>query len=223
MYLLRHYLFNPSKRAEIAASLQMDNCIDFIAQLGNMAERLGSDVAIDASLAIAIARLVEGEVFVCRAKDRVDVFSMKAELVAVQAIGQLVKGLPAAVSLAERILSDEKALSVASRIAIMNFISEDHDKLDYLNVRAEYRESALEAFANNVKSTTQYGDLFAKATPDLILWVLTRLKPEQCKFVFEAIQKSNPTLDNFVEAMLKGTFDSNKGQSYRLPKKPPRA
>lgn len=218
---VRQYLFTPAKRAEIAASLQPDNCIDFVAQLGNMAEGLGNDVAIDAeSLAIDIARLVEGEVFVRRARERVDIFSMRAERVAVQAIGQLVKRLheQASLSLAERILSDEMAVSVAARIAIMNFISDDRDQLDYLNVEAEHRESALEAFANNVNSAAQDGDLFARATPDLILWVLTRLRPERCKLVFEAIQQTDPTLDNFVEAMLKGAFDSNKGQSYRLPK-----
>ncbi|TYC52709.1 hypothetical protein ETQ85_22230 [Zoogloea oleivorans] len=218
---VRQYLFTPAKRAEIAASLQPDNCIDFVAQLGNMAEGLGSDVAIDAeSLAIAIARLVEGEVFIRRARDRDNLFSMKAERVAVQAIGQLEKRLheSPAVNLAKRILSDEQALSVASKIAIMNFISDDCDQLDYLKVPVEHREVALEAFADNVKSTAQNGDLFAKATPDLTLWVLTRLKPEHCKLVFEAIQKADPTLDRFVEAMLKGAFDSHKGQSYRLPK-----
>lgn len=218
---VRQYLFNPAKRAEIAASLQPDNCIDFVAQLGNMAEGLGNDVAIDAeSLAIDIARLVEGDAFVQRARGRIDVFSMRAERVAVQAIGQLAKRLPgqASLSLAERILSDEMAVSVAARIAINNFISDDRDQVDYLNVEAEHRESALDAFANNVKKAAQGGDLFARATPDLILWVLTRLRPERCKLVFEAIQQADPTLDNFVEAMLKGSFDSHKGQSYRLPK-----
>lgn len=218
---VRQYLFTPAKRAEIAASLQPDNCVDFVAQLGNMAEGLGNDVAIDAeSLAIDIARLVEGEVFVRRARERADVFSMRAERAAVQAIGQLVKRLDeqASLNLAESILSDEMAVSVAARIAIMNFISDDRDQLDCLNVEAEQRESALEAFANNVNSAAQDGDLFARATPDLILWVLTRLRPERCKLVFEAIQQTDPTLDNFVEAMLKGAFDSHKGQSYRLPK-----
>lgn len=218
---VRQYLLHPTKRAEIAASLQPDNCIDFVAQLGNMAESLGSDVAIDSeNLAIAIARLVEGEVFVRRARDRDDVFSIKAERAAVQAIGQLVKRLPEQVAsnLTVRILSDEKALSVASRIVIMNFISDDREKLDYLKVPAEERGPALEAFANNVKNTAQNGDLFAKSTPDLVLWVLTRLTPEHCKLVFEAIQQTDPTLDSFVEAMLKGAFDSHKGQSYRLPK-----
>ncbi len=145
---------------------------------------------------------------------------MKAERVAVQAIGQLEKRLHelAPVSLATRILSDEQALSVASRIAIMNFITDDCEQLDYLKVPAEHRELALESFAKNVKSTAQDGDLFAKATPDLALWVLTRLMPEHCKIVFKAIQKTDPTLDSFVEAMLKGSFDSHKGQSYRLPK-----
>lgn len=220
---VRQYLFTPAKRAEIAASLQPDNCIDFVAQLGNMAEGLGIDAAIDAeNLAIAIARLVEGEVFIRRARDRDDVFSIKAEKAAVHAIGQLVKRLPepVALDLTVRILSDEKALSVASRIAIMNFISDAHDKLDCLKVPPEEREPALNAFANNVKNAAQNGDLFAKSTPDLVLWVLTRLKPENCKLVFEAIQKTDPTLDSFVEAMLKGAFDSHKGQSYRLPKNP---
>lgn len=218
---MRQYLLNPTERAAIAASLQPYNCIDFVAQLGNMAESLGSDVAIDVeNLAIAIARLIEEEVFVRRARDRDDVFSIRAERAAVQAIGQLVKRShePAAIDLAVQILSDEKALSVASRVAIMNFISDDRDELNYLKVPAERRELALEAFANNVKSAAQNGDLFAKSTPDLVLWVLTRLKPEYCKLVFDAIQKTDPNLDNFVEAMLKGTFDSHKGQSYQLPK-----
>ena len=186
-----------------------------------MAEGLGNDVVIDVdNLAIAIARLVDGEIFVRRARDRDDVFSIKAERAAVQAIGQLVKRSHelTSESLAEHILSDEKALSVASRIAIMNFISDDRDQLDYLKVSVEGRESALEAFANNVKISAQNGDLFAKSTPDLVLWVLTRLMPEHCKRVFKAIQKTDPTLDSFVEAMLKGSFDSHKGQSYRLPK-----
>lgn len=218
---VRQYLFSPPKRAEIAASLQPNNCADFVAQLGNMAEALDSDVAIDAgSLAIAIARLVEGDAFIQRAKDRSDVFSMNAERIAVQAIGQIEKRLhqSVAASLASRILQDEQALSVASRIAIMNFISDDRDQLSYLKIPTEHRELALEAFANNVLSAARDGALFSKTTPDLALWVLTRLKPEHCKLVFEEIKKYDPTLDVFVEAMLKGPFDSHKGQSYRLPK-----
>jgi len=218
---VRQYLFTPAKRAEIAASLQPDNCIDFVAQLGNMAEGLSNDVAIDAETLVKdIARLVDGDVFAHRARKLIDVFSMRAERVAVQAIGQLVKRLPeqASLSLAERILRDEMAVSVAAKIAVMNFISDDRDKLDYLKVPAEHREVALEAFANNVESTAKHGNLFTKATPDLILWALARLMPERCKLVFEAIQQTNPTLDSFVEAMLKGGFDSHKGQSYRLPK-----
>lgn len=218
---VKQYLFNPAKRAEIAASLQPDNCIDFVAQLGNMAEGLSNDLAIDAeSLAIDIARLVEGEAFVRRARERIDLFSMKAERVAVQAIGQLAKCLPEQTSrrLAECILRDKMAVSVAARVAIMNFISDDRDQLDYLNVEADHRESALDAFANNVEREAQDGELFSRATPDLILWVLTRLRPKRCKLVFEAIQQTDPTLDNFVETMLKGAFDSHKGQSYRLPK-----
>lgn len=218
---VRQYLFKPAKRAEIAASIQPDNCIDFVVQLGNMAEGLGSDVAIDTeSLSIDIARLVEGQAFVRRARERIDVFLMRAERAAVHAIGQLAKRLPeqASLSLAELILCDKMALSVAARIAIMNFISDDRDQLNYLNVQAEHREAALDAFANNVEREAQEGVLFARATPDLILWVLTQLRPERCKLVLDAIQQTDPTLDNFVEAMLKGSFDSHKGQSYRLPK-----
>jgi len=220
LVLVRQYLFTPSKRAEIAASLQPGNCIDFVAQLGNMAEGLGNDVVIDAeSLAINIAQLVEGEVFARRARERVDLFSIRAERVAVQAIRQLLKRLPdlTSLSLAERILKDEMAVSVAAKIAFMNFISDDHDKLDYLKVPAEHRELALEAFANNVENTAKHGNLFTKATPDLILLALARLRPERCKLVFESIQQTDPTLDNFVEAILKGGFDSHKGQTYRLP------
>lgn len=218
---VRRYLLTPSKRPEIAGLLQSDNCIDFVAQLGNMAEGLGDDLAIDAeSLAIDIARLIESEAFVRRARERIDVFSMRAERVAVQAIGKLAKRLPEKVSLnmARRILSDKMAVSVAARVAIMNFISDDRDQLEYLNVEAEHRKSALDTFASNVEREAKEGDLFTRASPDLILWVLTRLRPERCKFAFEAIQQTDRTLDNFVEAMLKGSFDSHKGQSYRLPK-----
>ena len=221
LVLVRQYLFKPDKRADIAASLLPDNCIHFVKQLGNMAEELSNDVDMDAeTLAIAIAQLVEGEAFARRARERVDVFSTGAERAAERSIRQLVKRLPeqASLSLAERILCDEKALSVAAKIAYMNFISDDRDQLDYLKVEAEHRESALDAFANNVESAAQNGDLFARVSPNLILWVLTRLRPEHCKLVFEAIQQTDPTLDNFVETMLRGTFSSHKGQSYRLPK-----
>ncbi len=218
---VRQYLLTPAKRADISASLQPDNCIEFLTQLGDMAEGLGKDVVIDVdNLAIAIARLVDRKVFVHRARNRDDVFSIKAERAAVQTIGQLVKRSrePTSESLAQHILSDEKALSVASRIAIMNFISDDRDQLDYLNISVEGRDPALKAFANNVKCSAQNGDLFDKSTPEFILLALTRLMPEHCKVVFKAIQKTDPTLDSFVEAMLRGSFDSHKGQSYRLPK-----
>lgn len=221
LVVVRQYLFNPAKRVEIAAKLQTDNCTDFVAQLGSMAEGLDSDVAIDAeNLAMAIARLVDGDAFVRRARERDDVLSIRAERAAVQAIGKVARRLdnPATLYLAQSILSDELALSVAARIAIMNFISEDRDTLESLKVSADCRESALDAFANNVERATRDGYLFTKATPDLILWVLGRLKPKRCKAVFKAIEKMDPTLDCFVEAMLKGSFDSHKGQSYRLPK-----
>lgn len=217
---VKQYIFDPTKRAVMASVLQAENCVDFVVQLGNMVEGFGSEVAVDIEeLAIAVARLVESEPFIRRARERNDVFMMSAERVAVQAIGQMLKRLDKkeALSLTERILTDPVALSVASRIAILNFLSADRESVHCLEILGEHRSQALDRFAANVEIVARSGELFAKASPSQVLWGLTRLVPERCKAVFEAIQRADPALDSFVEVILRESFDSYKGQSYRLP------
>ena len=42
--------------------------------------------------------------------------------------------------------------------------------------------------------------------------------PEHCKVIFQNIKRWEPNLDSFAEIMLRYSFDSYKGQSYRMPK-----
>lgn len=220
---VRRYLFEPDKRGEIAAALQQDNCIDFVEQLGNMAEGLAGDVAVDAEpLARDIARLVDTQPFVRRASERHDVFVMRADRVAERTIGQLAKrlGEAEACALAEHIVSDAQAISMAAALAATSFMAEDGESDDALKVPADARDRTLSAYANNIEASAKTGELFAKVSPGFALWVLTRLMPERCKAVFLAVKLWEPSLDTFVEAMLRHSFDSNNGQTYRLPKEP---
>lgn len=218
---VRQYLFEPAKRGEIAATLQQDNCIDFIEQLGNMAEGLATEVGVDAaSLAKDIARLVDTQPFVRRASERHDAFVLRADRAAERAIGQLAKRLDEAEAgaLAEHILCDRRSLSMAAALAATSFMAEDGESEGALKAPADARDRALSAYASNVEESAKSGELFTMVSPGYALWVLTRLVPQRCKAVFLAVQHWEPSLDTFVEAMLRHSFDSNNGQKYRLPR-----
>jgi len=219
---VRQYLFDPSRRDHITATLEPESCVDFISCLGDMAEGLEADVSIDTeNLAVAIARLVDGEPFVRRAEERRHgVFTIGAERVAERAIGQIAKRLDesAAHLLAERILGDEKALSMAAIVADASFFEKDRDQNNRVKVTDDGRKQALAGFAKNVEESAKNGELFTKLAPDLVLRTLAHLAPEHCGAVFQSIKRLDPSLDSFVGIMLRHSFDSLKGQSYRLPK-----
>ena len=80
------------------------------------------------------------------------------------------------------------------------------------------RARLLAKLAENLERAAATGDLFDKANPGHILWIAALLVPERCGTVFAALRKRDPTLDQFAEAFLQRGFDSNKGQSYAVPK-----
>jgi len=216
---VRQYLFDPARRDEITAMLEPGNCADFVMHLGNMTEALDADVAIDTeSLAVAVARLVEARPFAQKAGER-QFLAPRVERMAERVVGQMAKRLAEAErpAVAERILRDEEALTIAAAVASTSFLTQDRDTGDSLKVPEDRRDRCLEAFATNVERAASTDALFAKCSPGLVLRVLARLVPAECTKVFQAIRNTEPTLDRFVSAMLSEGFDSTNGQRYCLP------
>lgn len=217
---VRMYMLKPEKRDEIAASLQEESCVDFIANLGKFVEASVNDVALDSvDLALAVARLVESAPFVKRANERMDVWRARAEREALETIAKIARRMQAgeAQSLAETVIVDEIALSVAAELAAMSYLESEADSDEKFKAGQERRADVLAQFAANVLKAASSGALFQKVDVGGVLLVVARLVPDQCKAIFTAIDAGAPNLDGFVEPMLRHSFDSNKGQSYCLP------
>lgn len=218
---VRQFVMQPAKRDEIAAGLDAENGIDFVTNIGDLVEGLGSDITIaSAELAVAVARLVERESFVRRARERHEVWYLRGESAAGRTIGQIAQRLDEATAkaLAERLIGDEVGLSVAADLAVMSFVPYEREQGYQLKAPEASRKRALSIFSRNILRSAESGELLEKVAGGSLLWAVARLVPAQCKAVFQAIAPHPARLDQFVESMLQHSFDSHKGQSYALPK-----
>lgn len=224
LVMIRRYLFRPAERASIAAGLDTENCIPFLERLSTLLGALGEDVVLDVEpLAIALARIIETQPFVSRARTRADVFFLPPEAIACGAIAQVSKRLAPeeAALLAEKLIADPEALSVAVEVAVTSYIEDRQDgSLRYESVLAskQSKDRVTSQFAENVERAADAGELFNKGNPGRILWVLPVLAPSRCKAVFDAIRQQDPNLDDFAKFLLGGGFDSTKGQYFETPK-----
>lgn len=218
---VQQFVLLPAKREGIAKGLHEQSCIEFISNLGEVAAGLRADVELDvAELCIAIARLADSEVVVRRAHLRQSVWEFGPTRAAVLSIEQIAKSLEIrpAEELAEKLIADPIALSIATQFAHKSFLKVDDDA-DSANLKASQSKKAevLGYLADNVEAAAASGALFNKSGIVNILWALPRLVTARCDAVFRAIAKYDPALDLFVEALLRDGFDSNKGQIYKLP------
>ena len=221
---VQQYLLQPDKRNEIASRLEASSCVEFVRNLGLVAEGLGADIVLDTdSLSIAIARLVESDVFLQRSRARQEVFFLHSANAAIQTVAQIAKRLPAKSiqSLTESLITDSVGLSVAATLALRVFSKSDkEEELDdefAFKVTESRRDDVLLSFANNVSEAARTGGLFEKSGAGNILWAMACLDPKQCKAIFQLFRRHDSSLDRFVESYLRHSFDSNNGQSYGLP------
>ncbi|MCV2363127.1 KAP family NTPase [Paucibacter sp. DJ1R-11] len=218
---VRQFVIQSGKRDELAAGLDAENGIDFVVNVGDLVEGLGSDISIDSTdLAVAVARLVEREPFVRRARERNEVWYLRGESAAGRTIGQIAQRLDEATAqaLAERLIGDEVGLSVAADLAVMSFFPYEREQGYQLKAPEASRKRALALFGRNIQRAAANGELLERVSGGSLLWAFARLVPGQCKAVFHAIAPHPARLDQFVESMLQHSFDSHKGQSYALPK-----
>lgn len=218
---VQQFVLLPAKRESIANGLDEKSCLEFIRNIAEVTAGLSSDVELDvAELCIATARLADSDVVVRRAHLRQSVWEFgptRAVVLAIEQIANSLENLQAQV-LAERLIADPIALSVATKFAQKSFLKADDDA-DSSNLRASQANKAevLTHLADNVEAAAASGALFRTSGFDNILWVLPRLAPARCEAVFRAVSKYDKTLDLFVEALLRDGFDSHKGQIYKLP------
>lgn len=221
---VRRFLFHPEMREAIAGKLNEETCAPFLDCLGSVVEALGEDVVLDVeALSIALARLIEKPAFLGRARNRNEVWLSPAERLALNAIGAVGKhAVPEAASaLAEKLIGDAEALSIAVGVALASYVESEKDGEGGDGVRAspESKSRAVAELSRNLECAAASGDLFAKLSPGRILWFASLLlSPARCKALFRAIQQGDPSLDGFALGLMEGGFDSVKGRYYVIPK-----
>ncbi|GHU33830.1 hypothetical protein AGMMS50256_26500 [Betaproteobacteria bacterium] len=216
----RRYLFHTDRRDGIAHSLTINNCLEFMEYLGDMAESI-EGTAIDdlEDLCLSIARLADQEPFIECAKNR-SAFSLHPELVAGRTIQLVVKSVAPdkESSIAASIVDDKTALTVAMRIMYDSYLKKDSRNNDLsLTVAPEEKDRLVQKIAQNVLSAAKDGSLLKICNLSFVLWCLPQLSADLCPQIFEALQNQDPSLDGFVLEILRYSFDSHKGQTYAIP------
>lgn len=218
----RRYLLHPELRDEIARSLNVRSCLEFMENLGDVAKSIkGEGIGDLEVLCLSIARLADGEPFSTRAKSRA-VFTFSPERVAQRAISFLVKAVAPdrKVSIAASIVEDCKALTVAMHVMVASYLMKDsHDDERFLMAAPEDKEKLVSRIAANVLSAATDGALLRTCDLGFILWSLPQFNTDFCPQIFEALRNLDPSLDGFALEILRDSVDSHKGQAYAVPKK----
>ena len=211
---------HPDARESIEQSLTLRNCQEFLEQLGDVARAIGGkDIADLDGLCLDIARLVDKAPFPERSESRSFV-GMPAERLAIQTIEMIVRAVDQvrADNIAPLIIRDGRSLTTAVRLMVLSYLAENISDDDrFFAAAREEKEELIAAFSANALAASARGQLLATCNPGLILWNLSRLAPEVCPQVFEALREADPSLDDFALQILKHSIDSNNGQAYRPP------
>jgi hypothetical protein len=122
---VQQFLLKPDKRETIAQALEHGSCLEFLGNLGDVAESLrrgGVNLDVE-DLSLAMARLADSDVVVRRASERNSVWSQRPETVATRALAQIAAHAPEPTAhlVAERLISEAEGLSVAAEIAIRSY------------------------------------------------------------------------------------------------------
>lgn len=217
--LARRYLLHAEQRDRVARELTQQNCLEFMESLGDVADSTAAEGVADVDeLCLAVARLADVEPFPTRARDRSGFFRLPVENVAVRAIHLIVKAAAQerAAAIAERIVADAQALTVAMELFVRSFLTSKDDK-DGPRCALGAKDRLAGELAKNILNAAKLGELLATCNPGFLLWNLSRIAEAECHKVFAAIKAVDPSLDGFVLAILGGSYDSTKGQRYSLP------
>jgi hypothetical protein len=214
---IRRYIDDPSARAEIANSLTVDNCQDFLEVLGDAAASRPDlkDQSLE-SLVIDVARLVDGGTFAERRLNRREAFEISPWMAAIGALIRITRRrTDVAGHLASVVARDVQALSAAANLVLAE--DEESNASDLLHVPKGELQDCRRVFADNVAHAAADNRLFAISSPGYVLYCLAKVAPMGCPAVYEAIKANDPSLDAFALSFLTHSFDSVKGQTYSLP------
>jgi len=211
------FLHAAEERQSILASLTVDNCLEFLELVGVLAAVAKASNDDVESLCVTIARAVDREPFKTRATRR-ELFSPNAEVLALGTITRIVKAVGSSFggSVAQSIVRSPDALTVAADLVAADFIQQP-DPGREVRLDVTLREQMLGTFSSNARAAARDGRLLQISNAGFHLRVLARTCPSACPEVYAALKAVEPTLDTFATEILRHSFDSNKGQTYRLP------
>jgi hypothetical protein len=217
--MARRYLMHSDQRSQIARSLTRDNCIEFLECLGDVVESTGAAGVDDVDrLCLDLACLADTEPFPTKSKDRSGVFRLSAEDVAVRAVRLTLKvaAVDRASAVAERIVIEPGALTVAMELFVASYLFDQEDR-DGIRCKPESKAKLAEKLANNILEAAKVDRLLKTCNPSFLLWRLSEVAPAVCPEVFAAMKTKDTSLDTFALAILSHSFDSTKGQRYSMP------
>lgn len=217
---VRRFIRTPTERATIAANLVAANCIDFVEQVGATAASTNkADPELVPALSLSLARCIENEPFLTQASGDRSFLELRPEVAVAEAISRMAKslGTDERNALAAQLIADDRALSLAAELAMHSFYKPAPPERGWLAAQPGAKETTLETFANNVLSAAASGGLFALVDSAGVLRAMGLLVPARCRELFDELRRHDPDLDQFVEALLRSSFDSTGGQAYSLP------
>lgn len=217
----RKYLSHSEQREEIVRSLTTENCLEFMEKLGDLAGSLeGRGISDLEALCTSIARLADTEPYPTRSQHRDGAFAHRSEDVARRAITGIIKAVDASSGerIAHIVIEDEQSLSLAADLVAHSFLADKDDRESPLTASRTNQTGLLRMFAKNILAAARMNRLLSASNPGFVLWILGRASPEECSNVFTVMKGVDPTLDGFALQFLRHSFDSDKGQTYALPK-----
>ena len=218
----RKYLLSPDARPDISKALTVNNCLEFLESLGDMAKVITDLGMVDIEeISLSITRLVDQEPFLSRTK-ALGRFTLSPEMVAENSVKQLIVAVDnkKETIVSSIIVQDPKSLTVAAEIVANHYLRTRERSRDQLLLPTSDndKDALTRQWAHNILVAAQENWLLKTCTPGFILWTLARLFPQACPAVFQAIRDNEPSLDSFAMEILGSRFDSHKGQAYVLPK-----
>lgn len=216
--LAKRYMLQKDKRESVIATLNGENCVDFIETMGDIASSTAVPAGEVEDLCVDIANLLEREPFCARGRGTGRLFSVAPSTVAVRAIENIVQSSSPAHTgeVAQRLVANPNALTVAVDVYLSSFMYE-RSHGDRVLAPQSSKAAMTGVLSANIVAAARTGAIYALCNPGRVLWSLSLFNPDAARAAFEATKAEDPTLDRFVTTILGHTTDSTNGLRFEIP------
>lgn len=215
---VQEFILKPDRRDALVGGLTTDNCLDFLDAISGMSSLANGMGSVEKEeLLLGVARLLDHPLYATYTKNERWTFErtqLRFWRVIAETVNKIHKGHGDAV--AEKIVSDPFALSMAATLLDQHWVDKDPSGRNSVMVSNAERTRLLEIYAKNVLTAVEQKSFWDLALPGRILKSVTYCESDLAQQLFTKLKGIDSKLDQFALEVFRAGFSSAGGDYYEM-------